>query len=220
MKKIISLFQRDYERDYEGSRLVFNELVTGAEWVANGEGIATIKYDGTCCLISGRKFYKRYDRKLTKSNHRRLRNDSDYVPKVEDYKLAPPGWEAAEVNPNLHTGHWPGWIPIGDGPEDKWHREAWQSYLEVGLPDGTRELVGPKIQGNPYSLSTHRLWTHDVSIRAELGENPPRDFDGLKIWLSKYEIEGIVWHHSDGRMVKIKRSDFGFPWPIKQAGDE
>ena len=26
-------------------------------------------------------------------------------------------------------------------------------------------------------------------------------------------VEGIVWHHPDGRMVKIKRKDFGFKWP-------
>jgi hypothetical protein len=24
-----------------------------------------------------------------------------------------------------------------------------------------------------------------------------------------HNIEGIVWHHSDGRMVKIKAKDFG-----------
>ena len=43
MKKIISLFQRNYE----GDRLVRDELVPGAEWVAAGEGVATRKWDGT-----------------------------------------------------------------------------------------------------------------------------------------------------------------------------
>lgn len=37
MKKIISLFQRNYD----GDRLVRNEVVSGAEWVMNGEGTAT-----------------------------------------------------------------------------------------------------------------------------------------------------------------------------------
>jgi hypothetical protein len=31
----------------------------------------------------------------------------------------------------------------------------------------------------------------------------------LKAYLAYKDIEGIVWHHSDGRMVKIKGKDFG-----------
>jgi len=42
MKKIPSLFQRNYD----GDRQVRNELVPGSEWVANGEGLATRKWDG------------------------------------------------------------------------------------------------------------------------------------------------------------------------------
>ena len=57
MKKIISLFQRNYE----GDRLVRNETVPGAEWVLSGEGVATRKFDGTCCMIEQGVFYKRYD---------------------------------------------------------------------------------------------------------------------------------------------------------------
>lgn len=41
MKKIVSLFKRDYK----GDRLVYNEIVPGTDWVLAGEGIATIKYD-------------------------------------------------------------------------------------------------------------------------------------------------------------------------------
>ncbi len=47
MQKIISLFQRNYD----GDRLVRDEVTPGAEWVINGEGIATVKWDGTCCMI-------------------------------------------------------------------------------------------------------------------------------------------------------------------------
>ena len=38
---------------------------------------------------------------------------------------------------------------------------------------------------------------------------PPRDFDGLRAFLETAGIEGIVWHHGDGRMAKIKAKDFG-----------
>ena len=54
MRKIISLFQRNYD----GDRLVRNEVVPGAEWVLAGEGIATRKYDGTCCMVRDGKLYK------------------------------------------------------------------------------------------------------------------------------------------------------------------
>ena len=31
----------------------------------------------------------------------------------------------------------------------------------------------------------------------------------LREYLSEGAIEGVVWHHPDGRMVKIKGKDFG-----------
>lgn len=56
MKKIISLFQRDYN-----TRQVFNEVVPGAEWVLAGEGVATPKWDGTSVLIRDGRMFKRYE---------------------------------------------------------------------------------------------------------------------------------------------------------------
>lgn len=49
MKKIPTLF----EREFENHRLVrtLNKVTPGFEWVLNGEGAATIKYDGSCCAI-------------------------------------------------------------------------------------------------------------------------------------------------------------------------
>src|SRR4051812_20540845 len=56
MQKIISLFQRNYD----GNRLVRDEVTPGAEWVVAGEGVATRKWDGTCCMIRGAQLFKRY----------------------------------------------------------------------------------------------------------------------------------------------------------------
>ena len=42
MRKIITLFQRNYD----GDRLVRDEVVPGAEWVLAGEGAPTRKWDG------------------------------------------------------------------------------------------------------------------------------------------------------------------------------
>jgi len=167
MKKIKSLFKRNC-RDQQ----VYNEVVEGSEWVTNGEGWATIKHDGTCCMVKNGLLYKRIHRRKTRS------------------------------------GHWSGWLPVGDGPEDQWHREASFSHLS----DNTYELIGPKIQDNPYNRGTHILIKHGCSIIM-----PPRDFEGIKKWLSNCKVEGIVWYHDDGRMVKIKRSDFGLEWPIRKT---
>ncbi len=60
MKKIPSLFKRDYG---SGARLIYDEIVPGAEWAQAGEGVATRKIDGTSCLIRDGKLYKRYDAK-------------------------------------------------------------------------------------------------------------------------------------------------------------
>src|ERR1043165_2461985 len=55
MKKIPSLFERNYETD----RLVRDEVVPGCEWVLAGEGKATVKFDGTSCLYKGGNWFKR-----------------------------------------------------------------------------------------------------------------------------------------------------------------
>ncbi|MCP4373234.1 MAG: hypothetical protein GY797_34785 [Deltaproteobacteria bacterium] len=207
MKKIISLFKRDYE----STRQVYNEVVPGSDWVLAGEGVATVKYDGTCCLVRDGKLYRRYDRKLSKSANKRKRKDKSFAPGIEHFKPAPDGWEAAELEPNKHTGHWPGWLPVSEtNSQDQWHKEAWKQF---DSDDGTYELVGPKVQGNPYNLDVHKLIRHGEEVHAD--NDPPRDFEGLKIWLEQFEVEGIVWHHPDGRMVKIKRRDFGLEWPVK-----
>jgi len=184
MKKIISLFQRNYDTD----RLVRNEVVPGAEWVIAGEGIATVKFDGTCCLVKDHKLFRRYD--------------------VKHGKETPVGFIPAQ-DPDPVTGYWPGWIAVGDGPEDKYHREAYYFMGNIGcsLPDGTYELCGPKIQGNPESLEQHQLIKHGESILKT--EEVPREFNALREWLATQNIEGIVWHRGNGDMVKIKKKDFG-----------
>lgn len=175
MKKIISLFQRNYDTD----RLVRNEVTPGAEWVIAGEGIATRKFDGTCCMIENGVLFKRFDVKAGRSM------PAGFIPAQE---------------PDAVTGHWPGWVKVGDGPEDRWHREA----MKPGLADGTYELVGPKIQGNAEAFEAHTLVRHGCDWIGSF----PRYFDGIKAALTGSKMEGIVWHHPDGRMVKIKRRDF------------
>lgn len=179
MRKIISLFQRNYD----GDRQVRDEVVPGAEWVQAGEGIATRKWDGTCCMIRDGKFYKRYE--------------------VKPGKKPPEGFESATDVDDV-TGKQQGWLLISEGPEDQWHRESTRNGIP---PDGTYELIGPKIQGNAEGLASHHELVRHGTDKLE---NVPTDFDGIKAYLAvRPYLEGIVWHHPDGRMVKIKAKDFG-----------
>jgi len=47
----------------------------------------------------------------------------------------------------------------------------------------------------------------------------PRTFAQLRAFLTMSRIEGIVFHHPDGRMAKIKRRDYGLPWPVSTVGE-
>lgn len=120
MKKTPSLFCRNYA----GDGLVRDEVVVGSEWVLAGEGRATVKYDGTSCLVRDGKLYRRHDRKPNKQAYRAVKKRKErgedmpaagwYLP--ADFRPAPPDWEGCEEAPNLHTGHWPGCHPFGRGP--------------------------------------------------------------------------------------------------------
>ncbi len=192
MKKTPGVFQRDHE-----TGLIRDEVTPGCEWVQAGEGIASHKWDGTACLVRNGKLYKRYDAKRGKT--------------------PPPGFEPCEAAPDEHTGHFPGWLPVGDGPEDKWFREAWRDatiFDGPGPDDGTYELIGPKINGNPERLEAHEFERHGALVYPDC----PRTFEGLRTWLAEREMEGVVFHHPDGRRAKVKARDFGLPWPRAKTG--
>ena len=114
MKKIPSLFLRDWE----GNRsLVTREVNPECAWVVAGEGVPTRKRDGTACLVRDGVLFRRYD--------------------VKPGRTPPPGFEPCQ-DPDPETGHAPGWVPIGDGPADRWYRLAFENAGD--LPNGTYEL--------------------------------------------------------------------------------
>lgn len=178
-----------FVRDPANLKLVLPEVAEGCEWVVAGEGVPTEKFDGSACLVRDGRLYKRYALKATK-------------PKPE-------GWLHWSFDPAQHSGH--GWYPVREGPEDLYHQEAWgNSRPEVG---DTYELVGPKLQKNPHHLDVHMLWRHGSEVLVV----PDRSHLALETWLAAARpMEGLVFHHPDGRMAKIKRRDFGLPWPVKE----
>lgn len=178
MKKIPTIFERDWEGDR--SR-VLDKPRPDCDWIFRGEGVATRKIDGTSCLVRGGQLFKR--RELRKTDQ------------------TPPDFELADFDDE--TGKSVGWVPVSaDDGSDRWHREAFSPDLE----DGTYELVGPKVQGNPERFERHTLVPHDALVMVD---QPPREFAALASWFVWKDIEGIVFHHPDGRMGKIKKRDFG-----------
>ena len=99
MKKIPTLF----ERKFENHRIVgiSDKVTPGMEWVLNGEGIATVKVDGSCCAIIDGVFYKRYDAKKGKPIPERAIKCQD--------------------EPDPVTGHLPCWVECSKiKTSDKW----------------------------------------------------------------------------------------------------
>ena len=129
MKKIHTLFEREFE-DHRVIQ-IHKTPIPGMEWVLQGEGIATIKWDGACCAIIGGIFYRRYDAKHGKP--------------------IPEGAIPCEETCDPVTGHLPCWLKCDrNNPQDKWFFAAYDncSYLT----DGTYEAIGPHFQANPYHL--------------------------------------------------------------------
>lgn len=190
MKKIPTLFKRTEDRRY-----VIPEVTPGCEWVLAGDGRATRKIDGTCVLI-------RMDGMVIRAFARR---------EVKPGKEPPTGW--VEEDHDEATGKRVGWEPAAQSPFGKIITQVIDDdrWLPYDPEPGTYELVGPKVNGNPENAHDHLLVRHGYEAadwRDALAE-APRDFDGLKAWLLAHDgWEGIVWHHPDGRMAKLKRRDF------------
>ena len=184
MRKIPTLFVRGWNGD---PKYVTRQLNSECSWVAAGEGMPTVKWDGTCVMLddAGRWWARR---------------------EVKRGKADPPGFVLVERDDA--TGKQVGWEPVEQSGFAKWHAAALEGAHE--LVPGTYELIGPRINGNPQDWPYHKLIRHGHCLGyVEDLRTVPRDYDGLAAWLHARPYEGIVWHHPDGyRMAKIKKRDF------------
>ena len=192
MKKIPTLFERKYISNCVVETLPI--VKKGMEWGLNGDGIATVKFDGSCCAIINGEFYKRYDAK--------------------NGKPVPEGDIKCQEKADPITGHFPCWVKVDDKkPEDKWFIKAYHTAMQrclSPLTDGTYEAVGKHFNGNPYNKDYDDLIPHGkIIVEVE------RTFDGIKKYLSEHYIEGLVFWKDGIPQCKIKRSDFGFEWNSK-----
>jgi len=206
MKKMPTIFIRD-----KGDRSrVTGEISPAAQWVFDGEGRLTRKYDGTCVMYDGDRWWSRREVKGGKSdppNFRPLGEDP-----VTGKRM---GWEPAE-----QSGFYKYLFEASGFDEDPDH-----PVNKVRWPAGTYELCGPRINGNPEDYSAHVLKPHGWETLSEredlrrfhqhlLGHQPGL-WRGLLLgylmecnkWHGGPPWEGLVWHHEDGRRAKIKRRD-------------
>lgn len=113
------------------------------------------------------------------------------------------------MDPDPVTGHWPHWVEVNNNDNsDRYFVDGYKN--SVFTDDGTYELIGPKVNGNPHNMSEHRLVKHGRTVL-----EVERTFDGVKKYLEEHEIEGIVFWLDGEPVCKIKRSDFGLKWPVK-----
>ena len=69
-----------------------------------------------------------------------------------------------------------------------------------------------RYDANPYGLKKDTLVRHGTQII-----QVERTFDGIRDFLRNHCMEGIVFWKDGVPQCKIKRSDFGFPWPEEGA---
>tara|TARA_R110000796_G_C14360593_1_gene412746 strand:+ start:84 stop:641 length:558 start_codon:yes stop_codon:yes gene_type:complete len=182
MNKLSTLFKKDPNN----LGRVINEINPENEWALKF-GIPTRKFDGTSCAIINGELYKRFD--LKKGRTLPLN--------------AIPCQEADEI-----TGHHPHWVKCDiNDKSNKYHFQGFDNLKVFGtVEDGTYELCGNKVQGNPEKLNGHFLIKHGCEKLDLINF----DFERIKHFLTVTDIEGIVFHHlTDGRMCKIRKSDFG-----------
>lgn len=211
MKKIPTLFKRDYE-----TGLVIPELNPKAEWVMQDAWPAHRKYDGTCVGLF-----------LTVNGQVRI-NEGVGSDEITDRSQIGEKWMARQSVPgrmrfpdnfepeefDATTGKHVGWVPIEQSPFHKFLVEA-----ETNLKDrclGTYELCGPKINGNPENYRQHTLVHHWSSEQIsnvqvlDIHEMSVQDaYVALKATLAYMPIEGVVWYGFTHGMAKLKRKDFG-----------
>lgn len=185
MRKIPTL----YVRDETDRRYVTDAVTPGCEWVLAGEGVATRKYDGTCVMFDGASWWARRE--------------------VKPGKAAPEQFVSLGVDDV--TGKTVGWEPVEQSAFARWHAEA-VATAEDAVEDseawqpGTYEMCGPRVNGDPERYGFHMLIRHDDAQRVRPFS---LTFDGIRDTLTALApMEGLVWHHPDGRMAKIKARDF------------
>ena len=183
MKKMFHLFETE---DY----IYTPKIRAGSEWVENGEGVITEKLDGTSVRLTVRLG------KIVRVERRRNPTREEKRPGI----VIDPWYMDART----------------DDPQAKHILDAALNTDVTALPDGeyTAEAIGPFIQGNPLGLGYKVCVPHVLAPRYA---DSLRTYDSLRdkcidgvysLYSPGHIAEGFVFHHPDGRMVKLRFSTF------------
>lgn len=203
--RIPTMFKRDPQ-----TRLVIPELADGCDWIfSSTKSRVSMMLDGYCFKI-----------------------------------VMPPGepWQFFKrqrvvQNQQIVTN----WIPMDKQNPD--HKVYWDAYYDAKIyREGIYELLGPDIKGNPHNVKENvlvgvipadyklcpavaetciRLYTNGTAeevykqIKTELSD-PKCDVEGVVI----QEEEWVQTKHVIHRMCKVKKRDFGIPWPAPKLIEE
>lgn len=188
MKKIPTIFMRAKCI----SDRVYDVINPECQWVfdrdENDEYVGGVlrKYDGLCCMIENGVLWKRA---VVPSPHEISDNlRQSLLIQLDDINNTDIVWYRVPIN-EVHSQYF----------------EAYKRLIDAA--NGTYELIGPDINGNPEKCDSVRLMRHDHAPSVFI---PNRNFEDIKWLLEHHDIYGYVFVHPDGRKAKINRTHFGF----------
>nr|XP_006819964.1 PREDICTED: uncharacterized protein C12orf29 homolog [Saccoglossus kowalevskii] len=94
------------------------------------------------------------------------------------------------------------------------------------LLEQTLELIGTKINGNPYGLGCKTTPVHFLVPHAgnssivKRSFRLPLSYPLLKSWFEDFHegrVEGIVWYCENQQLYKLNRHHLGLPWPPRDT---
>lgn len=186
MKKIPTIFKSSKLR----RGFVLNAINPECQWVFDRDkndqyaGGVLRKYDGLCCMIEDGYLWKR-----------------TIVPNGE---TSPTVWRLIQLDDINNTTVI--WEPVE--PFTRADEHYMKGLRGLATADnGTYELIGPDIKGNPEKVGSVRLMRHDHAPSILLVN---RTFEVIRDLLKNTDVYGYVFTHPDGRKAKINRTHFGF----------
>ncbi len=190
--KLESPFMRELNK--KGEYVVTDKIAEGMEWVFEDASVlATEKIHGTCCAVA-----------------------------IEN-GVAVSLWNRA--NRINFIGGTPS-KALTEGVNNALAKERFA--MEDGVQWG--ELIGPRIQKNDYALQEHEWLPFETYVKKHLAYKSwhkyPKTYENIRDWFFKsieeggifsllmrrkgitQKPEGIVFHHPDGRMAKLRLDMF------------